>query len=669
MHLKYLLLPMVVVVALAIILLEKDQLPTGTIVPWPSAEGFSLHPLPVRFLQDLEDIGVADANADDLLDLFTTNHNYRQSLWISDGRGGFKDSVSAWGLDQSPQFPGLEVSLNDPEMDRPGVYIYWKERRHLIIRSEKWQGMGPLTGTLRSATGLISFESSGFIVEVSKAESGSNTPATETVVHFSAAGEGVLDLMIVSPGVPINVQLDKSVPVAQVYVGAYKVSPRSHEFELAFQDPHGMAWADYNDDGKMDVFVTRGAVGGTAESLPQSVRAKIRDQLLVSQPEGTRRDVASEVGIEKDGCSGRKVTWVDFDHDGLLDLFINCLDRGKVEGTYGKQLYRQDRTKHFSDVAGSAGLALPDHEVIDFAWLDVDGDGMTDLVTVESTGFFVYWNTAGRFSQQFIGRAKFVRADNPKLKGISTEYWFVDGKLSVADFDQDGSMDVFCSSKTGNVLLQNRGARSGFTVVDPASIGLPSNSASAVWVDYDNDGLIDLHAVPDGLFRQRRNHTFESTGALALPVRKYMAAIINWPDLDNDGSRDVVVALLENFAFWPWWKRLYKSGEDRFTWDLVAYRNARSRNHWLQVRVVGKPGNPQAIGARVTVRTPEGQQVQEVGATDGAFFSQGHYRLYFGLGPRDNVEELSIRWPDGRSQQISNVPGDRLLVIQRETPP
>jgi hypothetical protein len=102
------------------------------------------------------------------------------------------------------------------------------------------------------------------------------------------------------------------------------------------------------------------------------------------------------------------------------------------------------------------------------------------------------------------------------------------------------------------VLLINDG-KGRFSVVDPATKGLPRESATAGWVDFDNDGLPDLHAVPQGLFRQRRDHTFESTALLELPSRKYMAAIVNWADFDNDGQRDVLIALLENFSFWTWW--------------------------------------------------------------------------------------------------------------------
>ena len=646
---------------------------------WHSRGSFVEYPIPFKATQLLMDIGVVDTNGDDWLDVFTTNHNYRQDLLIADGKGGYRDALSAWGLDQVPAFPGIEIGLSEPEVVDPGVYIYWKGRKTLTIRTYKIKEIGRLQGKLRTYTSVNGYKASGFVVEAPATMPSARNETPESVMGFASDVDGVLDLEIETPGVPVNIQLDGSVPLTSVYIGNRKISPRStkfdsRQFELTFQDRHGMAWADYNDDGRMGVFITRGALAGSLRMLPESVSNALQDELFVSPAEGQYRNIATEVGIDKRGCSGRKVNWVDFNRDGLLDLFINCQDRGRFAGPYPKQLYRQNPDKHFVDVATEVGLDLPDHEVIDFVWFDADNDGYVDLLTSEDTGFYLYRNHGGKFfSREFIGRGKFIRAENPKLKGTADEYWFVDGKLVVADFKGKGSLDVFSASKTGNTLLLNDGS-GHFSIVDPATIGLPSASATASWVDFDNDGLVDLYSVADGMFRQRRDHTFEATGLLAFPPRKYMAAIVTWADFDNDGRRDALLALNENFSQWKWWEKLYKSSEDKlayaedkFAWKLVAYRNVIANgNHWLQVRLIGKPGNAQAIGARVTLETTDGQQTQVVGLNDGAFFSQGHYRLYFGLGSHTRADLMTIRWPDGQGQELKAVEGDRLHVIRQE---
>ncbi len=634
-----------------------------------SRSAFVTYPIPFKATQMLMDIGVVDADGNDVLDLFTTNHNYRQDLLIGDGNGKYRDVLSEWGLDQNHEFPGLEIGRDKLDVSTAGLYIYWKKAATLSIRSVGMRDIGPARGTLRTYTKITSYKADGIDVEAPVVAPRTENKMSETSMEFSAAADGTFDLEIESPGVPIGVVLDASFALSAVYVGMRKVSPRSSSFELTFRDRHGMAWADYNDDGHMDLFISRGALGGTLLALPDSIAKDLQDELVVSQGPGRFRDIVREVGIEKRGCSGRKVNWVDYNRDGRIDLFINCQDRGRVNASYAKQLYRQGPDKRFTDVAAEVGLAIAEHEIIDFVWFDADNDGYVDLLTYEDTGFYLYRNQAGKlFSREFIGRAKFARVDNPKLKGTVSEYWFVDGKLSVADFKGDGNLHAFCSSKTGNILLVNDG-RGRFSLVDPTTLGLPAASATAGWVDYDNDGLVDLYAVPQGLFRQRRDHTFEATGLLALPPRKYMAAIVNWADLDNDGRRDLVLALNQNFAFWRWWERLGKTSEDRFAWKFLTYRNIVSNdNHWLQLRLVGKPGNAQAIGARVVIQTPDGRQTQQVGLNDGAFFSQGHYRLYFGLGKHPRADLMTIHWPDGEVRELKGVEGDRLQVIKQAEP-
>ena len=506
---------------------------------------------------------------------FTTNHNYRQDLLIADGKGGYRDTLSAWRLDQSIEFPGFEIALTKLEVEKPGVYMYWKSRRIFTIRTYKIKEVGRLQAKLRAYTGINRYEGPGFAVDAPVTLPRVDNMMAETTMGFSSETDGELDMEVETPGTPIVVQLEGSVPLTSVYIGRQKVSPRSTQFELTFQDRHGMAWADYNGDGQLDVFITRGALSGQLRLLPGSIKSEIQDELLVSEGSGRFRNIAREVGIDKRDCSGRKVNWVDFNRDGLLDLYIDCQDRGNanVPGKFPKQLYRQNPDKHFVDVGAEVGLDILDHEVIDFVWFDADNDGYIDLFTYEDTGFYLYRNHGGKsFTREFIGRGKFARADNPKLKGIAEEYWFVDGKLVVADFRGNGRLDVFSSSKTGNTLLLNDGS-GRFSIVDPATIGLPGDSVTASWVDFDNDGLVDLYAVPQGLFRQRRDHTFEATGLLTLPPHKYMAAIANWADFDNDGRRDLLLASLGNFSQWRWWEKLrkrFRGSGLRGTWPRIA---------------------------------------------------------------------------------------------------
>ena len=288
--------------------------------------------MPFKATQLLMDIGVVDANGDDWLDVFTTNHNYRQDLLIADGKGGYRDTLSAWGLDQNLEFPGFEIALSEPEVVKPGalhVLEGKKDPHHPYAQDQGRRAAASQASELYDYQPLRRQRIRG---------RGARDPASgsqqmpEHGDGVDVRGDGELDMEIETPGTPIGVQLDGTVPLTSVYIGRQKISPRSKQFELTFQDRHGMAWADYNDDGLMDIFITRGALSGQLlRMLPEDVSSGIQDELIVSDgPRPVPEHVATEVGIDKRGCSGRKVNWVDFNRDGLLDLFINCQDRGNV---------------------------------------------------------------------------------------------------------------------------------------------------------------------------------------------------------------------------------------------------------------------------------------------------------------------------------------------------
>jgi hypothetical protein len=141
-----------------------------------------------------------------------------------------------------------------------------------------------------------------------------------------------------------------------------------------------------------------------------------------------------------------------------------------------------------------------------------------------------------------------------------------------------------------------------------------------------------------------------------------MAAIVNWFDMDSDGRRDVSLAVIANPGARQWWESGPVEVED---WATLTYRNVGATNHWLQVDAAGPQGNRQGVGARVTVVTSNRAQTQEIGASEGSAQSQGHYRLYFGLGSQNWADTVIVRWPDGHVQELTNVKADRLLVVRR----
>ena len=110
----------------------------------------------------------------------------------------------------------------------------------------------------------------------------------------------------------------------------------------------------------------------------------------------------------------------------MLDLFINCQERGRIDAEFPKQLYQQYEDARFVDVATNVGLGIPANQLIDYTWLDADNDGDTDLLSTEDQGFFLYRNQSGHYTREYIGRGNFARADRHGLKYVTQDYWNFD---------------------------------------------------------------------------------------------------------------------------------------------------------------------------------------------------------------------------------------------------
>lgn len=619
-------------------------------------DGFAPLSLPQTVSDRLFDIGVVDADGDGNLDLYTSNHHFRQVLWLGDGKGGFRDVFGDWGLDQSRDFPLAELSFLTPAVDKPGVYLYWRGTQ-FVVQTHRIAEIPAWRGSMKTLDPVKINSGEGFKVSQRDVPAGR---VVGTALSFETAQDGKLVVVPGGQGLPLEFDFGGDIRPEQIFVGLGRVSPRTTSFALAMQDRHGHAWADINADGVLDLFITRGALAGTLPKLPPEAARGIRDELLVSEAPGRFRDHTLALGIEKKGCSGRHASWVDVDRDGVLELFVNCYDREAVDGDYPKQLYRRGADGVYRDVAADFGLGLPKEQMSSYAWFDVDGDGDVDLLAYQNEGLFLYRNVSGQFAQELV--VALNRTGAGKIGRDSESTWFYDGKVIVADIDGDGDIDAFASSKSGNVLLINSNGK--FSVADLARQGLPERSMTAAFVDYNNDGLLDLFTVPAGLFRQVAAGQFDKADQLVINESAYRAAIANWLDIDNDGRVDIVLAANPDPDYKPWWQ--FNRQPIRGTsWELRSHRNVTPSRHWLQIELQGPAGNRQGIGAVVSVEADAGRQTRIVGAADGSFFSQGHYRTYFGLGDQAKGARVRVQWTDGVVQDLGPVEADRVLKVSR----
>ncbi|MFN8112800.1 MAG: CRTAC1 family protein [Solirubrobacterales bacterium] len=560
----------------------------------------------------LFDLGVADFNEDGRLDLFTVNHKF-SGAWLENRSGRFVDVTEQIHADPDPEFPGLD-ELTPPAMKSPGTYVYMSDS------PEGEPGLVHIRAVGMEARGVIGFLSSKLRVvrtDDAHVRIGRNEKS-DYFVRFRIAPEGalVLDPSSVADA-PMAARIDEPADTSQIMVGAEETHPDSRRFRLTLHDRHGIAFADLVGGPDVDAFVAGGGLsGGIAKPV---FRGQIDDELL-SQDGGVFTDVADATGLNKSGCRGRETEPVDVNADGVPELFESCEERVPM-------LYR------VRDTGGLGTMLAPPAIGTAQRWVQLRAGEPPVLISAGSDGIAVWQRRGPRFERTQL------LADSATGEVA---------QIALGDPDGDGDLDVLAVALTGNTMLRNDDGR--LRPVPTRWAGVPAASAAACFVDYDDDGRVDVYAAPQGLIRNLGGGRHLGTGLLRTPPAEW--ASCNWADFDGDGLRDPLVS--------------YGAGEFARRMVVERRRNVTPiHGHWLEVDLVGPEDNRQAIGASVVVRAGGRPQTQWVGQNDDAPHSQGHYRLYFGLGAAPQVGSLTVRWPNGEKTEVGPRPADQRVEIEQ----
>lgn len=427
----------------------------------------------------------------------------------------------------------------------------------------------------------------------------------------------------------------------------------------------GAAIADYDNDGRDDVYIT--ALGG--------------DHLFHNEGNGKFRDVTAASGITNKEFSS-SAAWFDYDRDGKLDLFVAnyvqwtpqsdlwCSLDGvsksyctpeSYKGTSSK-LYHNLGGGKFEDVTQKARLADGNSKSLGVAVLDYDGDGWPDLFVANDTQpNKLYRNLKnGTFKEEGVAAGVAFGED-----GVARGAMGVD----VADYDRSGRPHLLVGNFSNQMLGLYRNEGRGLFVDEAprSSVGRSSLLSLAFGVfffDYDLDGWQDIfaanghideeigrvqpkihYAQPPLLFRNLGRGRFEDVSlkagaAMKTPIVARGAA---YGDYDGDGDLDILLSVNNGPA------RLLRN-------DLPK------GSHWLTLKLQGTKSNRNGIGAVVRVTTASGEQWQTV-HTGSSYCSQSDLALTFGLGTQAKVDRIVIEWPSGVKERIS-VPGvDRRLTV------
>lgn len=392
----------------------------------------------------------------------------------------------------------------------------------------------------------------------------------------------------------------------------------------------GTAWGDMDNDGDLDLYVV--SFGSGPDVLYRN------DGPTGLGGEHVFTDIAAAAGIT-DESSSRGVALLDYDRDGLLDIYVNAVGPDI--------LYQNLGSLTFANVAGALGVDTPGTGVGAVA-TDVDGNGWIDLFTGNRTSDLnrLYVNDLGVFTDITVSAG----IDRVGL-GMG---------VHASDYDNDLDFDLYWtvwpgSSPTGpepNAFYENL-TGTAFANVTPASMtgdpdgwGISDNAG-----DVDNDGWEDFFvtngfttdSTPSVLFRNDGGGTFSDVTSVlgGVPVDGRGVA---FADIDDDGDVDLCVtgALSDETQLW---------------------RNDTSNgHHWITLDLRGTCSNRSAIGARVEVTTNLIATAKEVSGGAGRG-SQNSLPLEFGLGAASAIWRVDVYWPSGYIQTLENVAMDQVLPL------
>ena len=435
----------------------------------------------------------------------------------------------------------------------------------------------------------------------------------------------------------------------------------------------GVCVGDYNNDGFEDLFLTYYG----------------QNRLYRNNGDGTFTNVAQKAGLLhpktrfSSGC-----TFVDYNRDGLLDLFVsnyleidlatapkpslsvvncnvenvpvNCGPNGLAKAQ--NYLYRNNGDGTFTDVSKESGVSgFRSSYCLTATSFDVDEDGWPDIVVAcdTSPSLLLMNNHDGTFREEALIRGIALSADGHQMGGMG---------LGIGDYNLDGHTDLvkthFLDQATGIYSNDGKGNFDDRTTQAGLNNETRYVSFGAGLVDLDNDGYPDIlistgsvypeldrlsprYALrtPRVLFRNRGDGTFAEMSAEAGPgiTARHCGRGMAFGDFDNDGDMDVLIVNVNE----P---------------PSLLRNDAPAGNHWIKIRLEGVKSNRSAIGARVVARYGGKTQAQEL-VSQSSYLSASDPRLHFGLGVATTAD-IEIHWPLGLVEKYPSLAANQLVTIR-----
>src|SRR5580698_374897 len=412
------------------------------------------------------------------------------------------------------------------------------------------------------------------------------------------------------------------------------------------------SWADYDNDGYLDLYVGRYLDPRTDIPTTFYARNGLPNQLYHNNHDGTFTNVTEKAGVGEIGlCLG--TVFGDYNDDGYPDIYV-VNDFGR------KTLYRNNKNGTFTDVTVETGT-LAYGAGMNASMADYDNDGKLDIYVTNirsEEAWYAEWPTVGRYMI------------NSWRQGV----WVTDMPLYMQIFRQSGFnfIKVFQEMASGNNLFRNKGGGTFEGTTDKNNANPLGWFWGASFADFDNDGWQDIYAADGWVYNDKdteieldflnnvvSEQKLYKTGILFDPAHFGHTSWHGWEHnryMRNrgDGSFEEVGRAAGNdlllnargVAVADFWNRgVMDIAVSASTDKHALLRNeVDSGRHWLQVELVGVQSNRDAVGARISIKAGGKPQMRELIEGDG-YGSENSLRQHFGLGSATSVDEITVKWP------------------------
>ncbi len=471
--------------------------------------------------------------------------------------------------------------------------------------------------------------------------------------------DGWLDLFVTG-------NLDPNVLYRNEGDGSFSVSTHAEQLSLPDVASGGATWADYNNDGWLDLYVVNFGA----------------NRLFRNEGGAGFTDVTLETGVGDTG-KGTSAAWGDYDSDGWLDLYItnwSCYPECDPVDFTAQQdrLYHNNGDGSFTDVTLTLDYALTLGAGFAPAFLDYDGDGDQDIYVVNDKMQNAIGNVL--FRNDGAGCGHWCWTDTADESGTDL---LINGMgVDAADYDNDGDLDLYITDMvyTMYLLRNDRGDFKSRAHSAGVAINFGPDSGvgwGAVFFDFDNDGWQDLYVASteyfqtfpelettfmnprvDALFHNDGRGRFNDISARSGIDEALPTLGVAFADYDRDGDLDLVT------GNWNSGYRLYENLGGQNRWLSVELRGDDPSLNPSPRRQAGTSAvNRDAVGARVHVTTGDGltqMQAVKIGAGLGG---NNQLPLHFGLGAAASAN-LRIVWTNGDECALQNVPANQRLTLQ-----